>query len=128
MCSHCLFPACYALLATCYKVVEFNRLVTSCSNNLLSSCNSTIQLDEITALLYNFLTSLQQGCCEHILLTSCKIFMCVREKTRVSGENMRSHITESKFYSVMHIAGNDFHASTTAPTALILVVVYSYLG
>jgi hypothetical protein len=25
-----------------YKVVELNRLVTSCSNNLLSSCNSTI--------------------------------------------------------------------------------------
>jgi hypothetical protein len=37
--SHCLFPA---LLTTCYKVVELNRLVTSCSNNLLSSCNSTI--------------------------------------------------------------------------------------
>jgi hypothetical protein len=31
------------LLTTCYKVVELNRLVTSCSNNyLLSSCNSTI--------------------------------------------------------------------------------------
>ena len=29
------------LLATCYKVVELNKLVTSCSNNLLSSCNST---------------------------------------------------------------------------------------
>ena len=31
-----------SLLATCYKVVELNRLVASCSNNLLSSCNSTI--------------------------------------------------------------------------------------
>jgi hypothetical protein len=31
-----------SLFATCYKVVELNRLVTSCSNNLLSSCNSTI--------------------------------------------------------------------------------------
>jgi hypothetical protein len=31
-----------SLLTTCYKVVELNRLVTSCSNNLLSSCNSTI--------------------------------------------------------------------------------------
>ena len=30
------------LLTTCYKVVELNRLVTSCSNDLLSSCNSTI--------------------------------------------------------------------------------------
>ena len=47
MCSHCLFPACRqvannGLLTTCYKVVELNRLVTGCSNNLLSSCNSTI--------------------------------------------------------------------------------------
>jgi hypothetical protein len=31
-----------SLLTTCYKVVELNRVVTSCSNNLLSSCNSTI--------------------------------------------------------------------------------------
>jgi hypothetical protein len=31
-----------SLLTTCYKVVELNRLVTNCSNNLLSSCNSTI--------------------------------------------------------------------------------------
>jgi hypothetical protein len=30
-----------SLLTTCYKVVELNGLVTSCSNNLLSSCNST---------------------------------------------------------------------------------------
>jgi hypothetical protein len=30
-----------SLLTTCYKVVELNRLATSCSNNLLSSCNST---------------------------------------------------------------------------------------
>ena len=46
MCSYCLFPACWqvvnGLLTTCYKVVELNRPVTSCSNNLLSSCNSTI--------------------------------------------------------------------------------------
>jgi hypothetical protein len=45
VCSHCLFPACWqvvnGLLTTCYKVIELNRLVTSCSNNLLSSCNST---------------------------------------------------------------------------------------
>ena len=41
------------LLTTCYKVVDLNRLVTSC-NNLLSSCNSTTsqeQLDRISALL-----------------------------------------------------------------------------
>ena len=31
-----------SLLTACYKVVELNRLVTSCSNNLLSSCNSAI--------------------------------------------------------------------------------------
>ena len=31
-----------SLLTTCYKVVELNRLVTSCSNNFLSSFNSTI--------------------------------------------------------------------------------------
>jgi hypothetical protein len=29
------------LLTTCCKIVELNRPVTSCSNNLLSSCNST---------------------------------------------------------------------------------------
>ena len=32
----------FGLLTTCYKVVELNRRVTSCFNNLLSSCNSTI--------------------------------------------------------------------------------------
>ena len=31
------------LLTTCYKVVELNRLVTSCSNNLLSSCSNLIK-------------------------------------------------------------------------------------
>jgi hypothetical protein len=30
-----------SLLTTCYEVAELDRLVTSCSNNLLSSCNST---------------------------------------------------------------------------------------
>jgi hypothetical protein len=51
------------LLTTCYEVVELNRLVLviNCSNNLLSSCNSTVcqqvvsdnlvQLDKITAIL-----------------------------------------------------------------------------
>jgi hypothetical protein len=33
-----LLTTCYkGLLTTCYKVVELDRLVTSCSNNLLSS-------------------------------------------------------------------------------------------
>ena len=31
-----------SLLTSCYKVVELSRLVINCSNNLLSSCNSTI--------------------------------------------------------------------------------------
>ena len=31
-----------SLLTTCYEVIELNRLVTSCSNNLLSSFNSTL--------------------------------------------------------------------------------------
>ena len=30
-----------SMLASCYKVVELNVLVTSCSDNLLSFCNST---------------------------------------------------------------------------------------
>jgi hypothetical protein len=46
LCSHCLYPACWqvvnGLLATCCRVVVLDRLVTSCSNNLLSSYNSTI--------------------------------------------------------------------------------------
>jgi hypothetical protein len=32
-----------SLLTSCYKVVELNRLDTSCSNNLLSCCNSICQ-------------------------------------------------------------------------------------
>jgi hypothetical protein len=81
MCSHCLFPACwqvvYGLLTTCYKVVQLNRLVTSCSNNLSTSC----EWQSCSNLIkwqhwYNLLTSLLQACCEHILLTSCEIFTC----------------------------------------------------
>jgi hypothetical protein len=38
-----LFQACWqvanVLLVTCYKVAGPNRFVTSCFNNLLSSCN-----------------------------------------------------------------------------------------
>jgi hypothetical protein len=39
-----------SLLTTCYKVVELDRLVTSCSNNMLSSCNSTICQQVVTSL------------------------------------------------------------------------------
>ena len=46
------------LLTTCYKVVELNIFVTSCSNNLLSSCYSTIcqqvVSDNLVALLQLF--------------------------------------------------------------------------
>jgi hypothetical protein len=38
-----------SLLTTCYKVVELNRLVTSYSNNLLSSCNSTISPQQVVS-------------------------------------------------------------------------------
>jgi hypothetical protein len=41
MCSHCLFPVCWQL-ATRLLSSTLNRLVTSCSNNLLSSWNSKI--------------------------------------------------------------------------------------
>ena len=58
-CQQDVFPLLVpSLFTSCYKVVELNRLVTSCSNNLLSSCNSTIcqqvvsnNLNKITALL-----------------------------------------------------------------------------
>jgi hypothetical protein len=72
MCSHCLFLACWQVvngfLTTCYKVVELNRLVTSCSNNLLSSCNSTIcqqvVSDILVATLWNnsIVTTCWQAC------------------------------------------------------------------
>jgi hypothetical protein len=72
MCSHCLFPACWqvvnSLLTTCYKVVDLNRLVTSCSNNLLSSCNSTIcqqvVSDNLVATWWNnmIVTTCWQAC------------------------------------------------------------------
>jgi hypothetical protein len=42
MCSHFALLVPSLLLYKDYKVVELNRLVTSCSINLLSSCNSTI--------------------------------------------------------------------------------------
>jgi hypothetical protein len=84
MCSQSLFPAYWkvvnGLLTTCYKVVEFNRVVTSCSNNLLSSCTSTIcqqvVSDNLVATWWNnrIVITGWQAC---ILLTSCEIFTCV---------------------------------------------------
>ena len=73
MCSHCLFQACWqvvnGLLTTCYKVVELNRLVTSCSNNLLSPCNSTICQQVVSDNLVATFSTCWQACfCEHILL------------------------------------------------------------
>jgi hypothetical protein len=62
----------YGLLTTCYKVVELNRLVACCSNNSLSSCNSTSYVWQPCNNLmkqhhcYSLLTSLLQACCEHI--------------------------------------------------------------
>ena len=93
MCSHCLFPACWkvvnSLLTTCYKVVELDRLVTSCSNNLLSSCNSTIcqqvVSDNLVATWLNdsIVTTCWQACYKPVantsfwILTNCKILTCV---------------------------------------------------
>jgi hypothetical protein len=81
MCSHCLFPACWqvlnGLLATSYKVVELNRLVTSCSNNLLSSCNSTIcqqvVSDNLVATWWNnsIVTTCWETCYKPVANTSC---------------------------------------------------------
>jgi hypothetical protein len=53
MCSH-------RLSTTCYKVVELNRLVTSCSNNLLPSCNSTIYQQVVRDNLVLIVTALLQ--------------------------------------------------------------------
>jgi hypothetical protein len=65
-----------SLLTTCYKVVELNIFFASCSNNLLSPCNSTTcqqvtsdnpvaTFDKITHC-YNLLT-----CYKHTANTSC---------------------------------------------------------
>jgi hypothetical protein len=71
MCSHCFFPACWqvvnGLLTTCYRVVELNRLVTSCSNNLLSSCISTTC--QITWALFQLIDKL--NCYKPVANTSC---------------------------------------------------------
>jgi hypothetical protein len=76
-----------SLLTTCYKAVELIRLVPSCSNNLLSSCNSTIcqhvklwvttlwQLDKVTALLQ--LVDKLAASLLRTLLTSWEIFTSV---------------------------------------------------
>jgi hypothetical protein len=83
MCSHCLFPA--------YKVVDLNRLVTSCSNNLLSSCNSTIcqqvVSDNLVATWWNnvIVTTCWQACYKPVANTSCwqvVRFLCVYSNTQ----------------------------------------------
>jgi hypothetical protein len=57
-----------SMLTTCYKVVELNRLVTSCSNNLLSSCNPTtcqqVASDNLVATWWNnsIVTTCWQAC------------------------------------------------------------------
>ena len=81
MCSHCLFPACWqvvnGLLTTCYKIVELNRLVASCCNNLLSSCNSTtcqqVGSDNLVATWWNnsIVTTCWQACYKPVANTSC---------------------------------------------------------
>jgi hypothetical protein len=71
MCSHRFFPACWqvvnGLLTTCYRIVELNRLVTSCSNNLLSSCISTTC--QITWALFQLIDKL--NCYKPVANTSC---------------------------------------------------------
>jgi hypothetical protein len=60
-----------------YKVVELNRLVTSCSNNLLSSSNSTIcqqvVSDNLVATWWNnnIVTTCWQACYKPVANTSC---------------------------------------------------------
>jgi hypothetical protein len=81
MCSHCLFPAYWqvvnGLLTTCYKVVELNRLVTSCSNNLLSSCGLTICQQVVSDNLVetwhsnSVVTTCWQACYKPVANTSC---------------------------------------------------------
>jgi hypothetical protein len=69
-----------SLWTTCYKVVELNRLVTSCSNNSLSSCNSTICQQVVSDNLVGFVatwcnnslvTTCWQACYEPVANTSC---------------------------------------------------------
>jgi hypothetical protein len=64
-------------LTTCYKVVELNRFVRSFSNNLLSSCNSTIcqqvVSDNHVATWWNnsIVTTCWQACYKPVANTSC---------------------------------------------------------
>jgi hypothetical protein len=66
-----------SLLTSCYKVVELNRLVTSCSDNLSSSCNSTIcrqfASDNLVATWWNnsIVTTCWQACYKPVANTSC---------------------------------------------------------
>jgi hypothetical protein len=89
--SHSIVTTCWQ---SCYKVVEPNRLVTSCSNNLLSSCNSTIcqqvVSDNLVATWWSnsIVTTCWQSCykvvepnrlvtsCSNNLLASCNSTIC----------------------------------------------------
>jgi hypothetical protein len=81
--SHCMFLDCWQLATrpltrqTCYKlfqqlviVLRFNNLITSCE---WQPCSNLIKWQHC----YNMLASLLRACCEHILLTSCELFMWV---------------------------------------------------
>jgi hypothetical protein len=79
------------LLTTCYKVVELNRLVTSCSNNLLSSCNSIIcqqvVSDNLVATWQNncIVTTCWQACYKVVANTSCwQVVRFLRVYTRTN--------------------------------------------
>jgi hypothetical protein len=54
------------LLTTCYKVVELNRLVPTCSNNLLSPCGNLIQQKQhcynLTRKISHLVASLPTSC------------------------------------------------------------------
>jgi hypothetical protein len=58
------------LFTSCRQVV-FALLVPSCCNKFGTSCQQLV-----TSLMA--LSNSLQACCEHILLTSCKIFTCLQ--------------------------------------------------
>jgi hypothetical protein len=99
ICSHRLFPACWqvvnGLLTTCYKIVELDRLVTSCSLQLFIVrqfnyiCQQVVS-DNLVATWWNnsIVTTCWQACykvvelnrlvtsCSNNLLSSCNSTIC----------------------------------------------------
>ena len=127
-CQHCLFALLTpSLLTTWYKVVEPDILVTSCSSNLLSSCNSTSCEGQVCSNLIKYIitllqlvdTGLLQACCKHILLTSCKIFTCVKEK-QYPGARAKALYTRKILTSCTH--ANILHLVTSLSTSRQQVV------